>query len=71
MRQMLTEVPPAYHSGEDIHEQSDIDETSLETDVGNIAYPDLIGSTDFKTLNAIDSVVFSFKGSRGLTDPFH
>ena len=40
-------------SGEDVHEHSDIDETSLETDVGNIADPNLILSRDLKVLNSI------------------
>ena len=31
LRQMLTEFPPSYHSGEDIHEHCDIDEVSLRT----------------------------------------
>jgi len=39
---MLTQFPPSYHAGEDIHEQSDIDEASVEPDVGNITDPDLI-----------------------------
>ena len=68
---MWTDLPSSYHSGEDIHQQSDIDEASVESDVGNIADPDLIRSTDLKTLNSIDPVVFTFKGSRSLTDPFH
>ena len=68
---MVADLPSSDHSGEDVHEQSDIDEASLETDVGDIAHPDLIRSRDLKTLNSIDPVVFSVKGSRGLTDPFH
>ena len=28
---MLTEFPPAYHSGEDIHEHCEIDEVSFES----------------------------------------
>ena len=39
---METDLPSSDHSGEDVHEHSDIDETSLESDVGNIAYPNLI-----------------------------
>ena len=53
LRQMLTQFPPSYHSGEDIHEQNDIDEVPLETDIGNIANPDLIASTDVKRLQVI------------------
>ena len=51
---MWTDLPSSDHSGEDVHEHSDIDEASLETDVGNIADPDLILSRDLKTLNSID-----------------
>ncbi len=68
---MLTQMPRSYHASEDIHEQSDIDETSVEADVGDIADPDLIGSTDLKVLNSIDPGTLTFKGSRGLTDTFH
>ena len=39
--------------------------------VGDIADPDLIGSTDLKVLNSIDPGTLIFKGSRGLTDAFH
>ena len=35
-------------SGENIHEQADIDETSIETNIGNIAHPDLILMRDLK-----------------------
>ena len=65
---MWTDLPSSDHSGEDVHEQSDIDEPSLETDVGNIADPDLILSRDLKGLNSIDPRLWTFKGSRGLTD---
>ena len=51
---MWTDLPSSDHSGEDVHEQSDIDETSLETDVGNIAHSDLILLIDLKGLNSID-----------------
>ena len=68
---MWTDLPSPDHSGEDIHEQSDIDEASLETDVGNIGHPDLILSRDLKGLNSIDPRVSTFKGSCGLTDTFH
>ena len=39
---MLTDMPPSDHTSEDIHEHSNIDEVSLETDVGDIVHPDLI-----------------------------
>ena len=65
---MPTDLPSSDYSGEDVHEHSDIDETFLETDVGNIADPDLIRSRDLKGLNSIDPGVLTFKGSRGLTD---
>ena len=68
---MSTDLPSLDHSGEDVHEQSDIDEASLETDVGNIAHPDLILSRDLKGLNSIDPGVSTFKGACGLTDTFH
>ena len=67
---MLTELPPSYHSGEDIHEQSDIDEVSLESDISNIANPDLIASTDIKRLQAIHIGTHTLNGGRGLTDTF-
>ena len=68
---MPTDLPSSDHSGEDVHKHGDIDETSFETDVGNIADPDLIRSKDLKTLNSIDPRLSTFKGSRGLTDAFH
>ena len=70
-RQMPTQLPRSDHASEDIHEQRDIEETSVEADVGDIANPDLIGSTDLKVLNSIDPGTLIFKGSRGLTDAFH
>lgn len=42
------------HVREDIHKQTNVDEVSLDTDIGNIAHPDLITSGDlkiFKTIN--------------------
>ena len=68
---MRTDLPSSDHSGEDVHEHSDIDETFLESDVGNIADPDLILSRDLKGLNSIDPRLWTFKGSRGLADAFH
>ena len=37
--QVWTEVPGFDHSGENIHEQSEIDEALLETHIGNIGPP--------------------------------
>ena len=51
--QVLTELPGFDHSGENIHEQADIDEASLETNIGNIAYPDLILMRDLKGFEAV------------------
>ena len=51
--QVLTQMPRFDHSGEDIHEQGEIDEASFETDVGNICYPDLILMTDLKVFKQI------------------
>ena len=67
---MLTEFPPSYHSGEDIHEHCDIDEVSLEADVCNIAHPDLIASTDVKRLNAIPPGMHTVNGVGRLTSTF-
>ena len=45
---LMTDLPSFDDSGENIHEQADIDETSLETNIGNICHPDLILMRDFK-----------------------
>ena len=50
---MSADLLSSDHSGEDVHEHSDIDETSLESDVRDIAHPDLILSRDLKILNKI------------------
>ena len=42
---MLTDLP---NSGENIHEQADIDEASLKTNIGNISHPDLILNQGFQ-----------------------
>ena len=70
MRQMLTDLPASDHARKNIHEERDIDEASVEADVGNITDPDLITSTDVKVLNPIDPRLCGFKGSRGSADPF-
>lgn len=67
---MFRDLPPSDHTRKNIHEQSNIDETSVESDVGNITHPDLIASTDVKVLNPIAPGLWCFKGSRGSTDPF-
>ena len=46
---MLTQMPRSDPASKDIHEQSDIDEASVESDVSYIAHPDLIRS---RNLNA-------------------
>ena len=51
---MLAQLPPSYRTCEAIHEQRDRDETSLGTDVRDIADPDLILSRDLKGLQSID-----------------
>ena len=51
-------------------EQRNIDEVSFETDVGNIAYPDLIAPRDLKGLKAIHPGTQTVNGCRGLTDTF-
>ena len=66
---MFTEFPSAYHSGEDIHQQSDRDEASLETAVRPIRNPDLIASRDLKGFEAIDPRLPTFTRSRDLTRP--
>ena len=46
--QVLADLPGFDDSGENIDEQADIDETSIETNIGNIAHPDLILMRDLK-----------------------
>ena len=67
---MLTEFPRSYHADEDIHEKREIDEVSLESDVSNIADPDLIASTDLKGLQVIDPRTHTFSGVSRLTRTF-
>ena len=67
---MLTQMPPSDHASEDIHEQSDKDEVRFESDVGNIADPDLSASRDLKVFEAIDPRVHTRNGGRRLTDTF-
>ena len=68
---MLRDLPASDHARKNVHEHANIDEASLEPDVGNITDPDLIASADVKVLNSIAPGVWGFKGSRGLTDPFN
>ena len=63
-------MPPSYHSGEDIHEQRNINEASFESDIDYIAHPDLITFGDLKGFKAIDPRLWTFKRSRGLTGTF-
>ena len=67
---MLTHLPPSNHASEDIHEQRNIDETRLESDISNIAHPDLIASRDLNVFKAIDPGTHTVNGLRGLTDTF-
>ena len=52
LAQVLTDLPGFDDSGENIHEQADIDETSIETNIGNIRHPDLILMRDLKGFRA-------------------
>ena len=61
---MLTQMPRSNHASEDIYEQRDIDEASVETDVGNIADPDVIASGDLKGLKAVDPETHPLKRLR-------
>ena len=68
---MVADLPvSSYHASEDIHEHTNIDEASVETDILYIANPDLIASTDVKVLKSIDPGLCPFKRSRGLTGAF-
>lgn len=51
--QVLPQMPRFGDSGENIHQQADIDETSIESDVGNIADPDLILMRDLKVFEQV------------------
>ena len=51
--QMVAHLPPSYHTTEHIHKDGNIDEASFESDVGYIANPDPITSTDVKCFEAI------------------
>ena len=50
---MLTQMPRSNHASENIHEQSDIDEASVETNLGNISHPDLILMRDLKVFEPV------------------
>ena len=67
---MVADLPPSYHASEDIHEQSDIDEMSLEADVGYIANPDLIVPRDIKILKSIPPRMPPVLGVSRLTRTF-
>ena len=68
---MLADMPASDHAREDIHKQSNIDEVSFETDVGNIAHPDLITSEDVKVFKVIAPRMSIVNGVHGLTDTFN
>ena len=54
-----------------VHKQTNIDEMSFETDVGNIAYPDLITSGDCQGFQGdCPKDAHLSNGVRGLTDAF-
>ena len=67
---MLRDPPASDHARKNIHEETNIDEATLESDVGNITDPDLIASADVKVLNPIAPRMWGLKRSRGSTDPF-
>ena len=65
--EVLTELPRFDHSGEDIHEQREIDEAFFETDVGNICYPDLILMRNLKGFKQVASRFLRLQRFCGLT----
>lgn len=62
--QVPTGLPLLYHASENIHEHSDIDAMSFQTDVGNITDPDLIASRDVEIINPIAPLMPPFKRLR-------
>ena len=56
--QVLTDLPRFDDSGENIHEQADIDEASLKTNIGNISHPDLILMRDLKVFEQVASMAY-------------
>ena len=44
--------------GENIHEQAEINEAFLETNIGNISHPDLILTRDHKVFEAVAPRLF-------------
>ena len=65
--QVLTDLPRFDDSGENIHEQADIDETSLESDVCNIRHPDLILMRYLKGFEQVGPGFLPLKRFCGLT----
>ena len=65
---MWTEFPPSNPAREDMHEQSDIDEASVEMDVGYIANPDPIALSDVKGLQLVPPGLQTLTGMGRLTD---
>ena len=51
--QVLTDMPSSDEPSENIHEQAEINEASLETNIGNICHPDLILTTDLKGFKTV------------------
>ena len=65
--QVLTDLPSLDNSSENIHEQADIDETSIETNIGNICHPDLILTRELKVFEPVDPRFFTLKRFYRLT----
>ena len=67
---MLPELPRFDDSGENIHDQADIDKTSIETTVCNISHPDLILMRNLKVFEQVTPRFIPLKRSCGLTGTF-
>ena len=55
---MLADLPRSDHARENIHEQRNIDEASLETHVSNICHSDLILMRDLKVFKQVGSETY-------------
>ena len=65
--QVLTDIPSFDQSCENIHEQAEINEASLETNIGNICHPDLILTRDLKVFETVAPGFIPLKRFRCLT----
>jgi len=65
--QVLTDLPSFDHSGENTHEEREVDETSIETHTGNICHPDLILMRDVKVFKQVAPRLIPLKRSCGST----